>query len=625
MSLAGPLGGTRLYVLGEITGGTAAAPTKTPTLWRIADITVAAPAAATVAGVPAALWGRQRDYDQALAVMDAAGTDRVFLGGSTVQPLAGGQWSASLWCFDVNATPALVPAPRVSQTGVPTTAASTAAGADQAGLIGNNVHADVHSVRVVRPGGGTPDQAHVWVGCDGGVFASAMGGRVNSFAARAVGLATLEAGYVTQHPTSSHYVAVGVQDNGTLTRVGETVWEAFQLGDGGGLAFHPVHAQYLVTQYTNAGWKARPTAGFVGPLFRTAGGSTNSDDRESKASRFYSGMSAIRASATVGRMAIGTNRVWISDDVGGATNTWGVIPHPSGTRVDPRTNGTDPVPLQGAGVPPGVVGAGGVVQLRWASPSELLALYPGGIVRHVEDPVTRVWTSTIVHPGAIGGPSLASNPPTDIWPIAGTRDFYLTTVGDQPGDPALREDTCWFYEQATNTMHATGLRRELDQAGTPGPLDPAQAVVVDPTATDDVYVGTVTGVWNALRLTPGLHLWSPFVNGLPQATVQDLAIWTDPSGAADAPRLLRAAMQSRGLWEVNLAATEARRTYVRVHRHDDRRRFPTPLANPELSATGTPHPVVASPDVVVRPRAPRAAAPAWPFGASVTMTAANVN
>ena len=70
-----------LYFLGD--GGGA------PGLWRIPNaVGPAVPAATAAGGVPAGLWGTQRDYDQAIAV-DAgagpAGADRVYLGGSTVK------------------------------------------------------------------------------------------------------------------------------------------------------------------------------------------------------------------------------------------------------------------------------------------------------------------------------------------------------------------------------------------------------------------------------------------------------------------------------------------------------------------------------------------------------------
>ena len=47
------------------------------------------------------------------------------------------------------------------------------------------------------------------------------------------------------------------------------------------------------------------------------------------------------------------------------------------------------------------------------------------------------------------------------------------------------------------------------------------------------------------------------VDGLPEAEVQDLDIWVDPTVAAPVAataRLLRAGVQARGVWEVDLAA-----------------------------------------------------------------------
>ena len=136
-----------------------------------------------------------------------------------------------------------------------------------------------------------------------------------------------------------------------------------------------------------------------------------------------------------------------------------------------------------------------------------------------------------------------------------------------------------------------------------------------------VYVGAVTGAWRRQHLAPAATPWTRFVNGLPQASVQDLAIWAVPAGG---PRLLRAAVQARGVWEVDLAANEPQRTYLRVHARDDRRRLPTPLANPRRAAGAAAEPVFESPDVVVRPRAGAGIAPRWILGAA-TLNQGNVH
>jgi hypothetical protein len=195
----------------------------------------------------------------------------------------------------------------------------------------------------------------------------------------------------------------------------------------------------------------------------------------------------------------------------------------------------------------------------------------------------------------------------------------------------------WFYDSTAvpPVFVPTGLRQALDQPGppvVPGPVDPVFSVVVDPTSLTTVYVGTVTGVWRGTRTPSALgppalattHAWVPFVNGLPPATVQDLAVWQPPAPAVGAPRLLRAAVQSRGVWEVDLAApTEPSRTYLRVHERDDRRILPTPMKNPRRGPSAPDVPAFASPDLVVRPRWPLATPPGWQLGAG-SISAANV-
>src|SRR4029077_11219727 len=86
---------------------------------------------------------------------------------------------------------------------------------------------------------------------------------------------------------------------------------------------------------------------------------------------------------------------------------------------------------------------------------------------------------------------------------------------------------------------------------------PALAVGVDPDDNSIVYVGTSVGVVRG-QLTIGgtpaaptyAWQWSQFMNGLPEAVVQDLSIFKG-SGL----KLLRAALQARGVWEVDLANT----------------------------------------------------------------------
>ncbi len=608
-----------LYALGENLAGA-------PTVWQVTaplSTPIATPAV-TALNVPATLWlpplgQSQRDYDQAIATDTIAGVDRVYLGGSTVVPgpAPNNEWSASLYCFDV--TPPVLPA--VQPTLTPPAAVSAVgnppggAGADQAGLIGNNLHADVHVIRLT---GAAPPNRQAWVGCDGGVYVSTQSGRVNSFQHRANGMAVIEAGFVAPHPTSSHFAAIGVQDNGAHVRSGDTVWEAIQLSDGGGVAFHPTRSDVVMSQATSGQWRGVPASRFVDPFTRTRGG-TWSTANEAGLGAFYSGAAAVPNGAG-GRIAVGSNRVWISDTIGTqGTINWTALPFP-GPAV-----ATDTYAPNGAGVfvdgNPGfgVPGLGQVITVKFASNTVLHALYQTGIVTYTfsaAGPPASSWTAVAIPPPA--GVTVL----TDLAPVPGSAtDFYLTTVGEMTAGVVPLLETCWLF--TGGAFVATGLRQQLDTPGfpvIPGPLDPAYCVIVDTPNPNDVYVGTVTGVWVGVRTpaaggNPDTWAWQPFVNGLPPVGVQDLTLWINPVGAT--PRLLRAATQSRGVWEVDLSAPlEPTRTYLRVHERDDRRITPTDLRNPRSAPGAALVDAVSSPDIVVRPRANPAAAPRWRQGAS---------
>jgi hypothetical protein len=602
----------RVYVLGEVPGTP-----KTPTIWQIEDVTGAVQMT-PVPGTPATLWGTQRDYDQAIAVDCIAGVDRIYLGGSTVKPKAGVTYSASLYCFDVKTTPSLslVPAEGVSR---PTweSGAGKGDGADQPGLIGNNVHADVHGIVLT---GNDPTRRQVWVATDGGVFVSDRCGRVYTFSSCNTGLAALQPVFVRAHPVNGHMVATGCQDNGTQVRTGDTVWEELFAADGGGLAFVPLAPHLIVRQYNSADWECMTSSAFVDPMQRHPGWPLDQDKigNEDTFALFYSGAAVIGdppgPNPTRSRLAIGTTRVWLTDNLTGtAPNTWTTLPWQADTSAqsptDGRPGGVVPNATQAAfGVP--TPGLGVVVTLAWVSISDLLAIYTGGVVRYKE--TAGKWAVTTLRLTDATCPISRDTTLTDIAPVPDTEDFYLASTG-LDGKPA--QDTVWFYNSTDSKFYRTGLRRKLDIAGappTPGPRDPAFSVVVDPLDTKTVYVGTATGMWKGVRTSQtGAHTWTRFDAGLPQAMVQDLSIWSSPTAGPAGPRLLRAAVQSRGVWEVDLANSAKRITWIRAHRFDNRR---MPRANDvdPMLASAPAASFGASPDIVVRPKWPVAHVPRFP-------------
>ncbi len=628
-----------IYVLVGVTKVPAVAATPDePRLYRIPTVTqpvvgaVGGPSAAVrIAGVPGTLWGTQVSWDQAICVERVGAVDRVWLGGSTVRPFLNADFSASLYCFDIVdagiGAPRLAPVVGVSRSGAP----PLGDGADTDGLIGNNIHADVHAIRAITLASGA---RHVWVTCDGGVYVSEQGGRVNTFQSRGNGLAAIESGFMAMHPTSSHFCALGAQDNGVQVRSGDTMWEVIQVGDGGGVMFHPRASQLVMAQYTSGSWRSSPAAGFTGPIDRQAGGGINTSDRESQLAEFYSGCDTIAVGAAGARVAIGTNRVWISDDLGSAVaNTWRVLPTDPVNAVaarDPRSAAGDDalVVNQNFGLPAPALGA--VVQIRWASATRVYVVYRFGILRHDES--AGLWTTQVIPPPQTSGVPVRSLLCTDLAPVPGTDDFYVTTLGDTEVLPTDPGETCWLYSirapAIAPAFHRTALRRALDSLPpvvTLGPLDPAHAVCLVPDDSRIVYVGTTGGVWRGQRAIDGTHTWAPSMNGLPVTCISDIKIWKDAANAPGAPKLLRVATQSRGMWEMRLHGTdptlefvEPAQTFVRIHRRDDRRWARSPLADPRLRPTARDEVTYASPDVMIRP-APRlatASAIAFPLGAA---------
>src|SRR5262249_10938862 len=215
--------------------------------------------------------------------------------------------------------------------------------------------------------------------CDGGVFRSrAAGGKnkdvKNTFIPRNNGIAALECGFVATHPLQDGYMLAGTTDNGTIDRVGDTVWRCRFPGDGGGVVFNPVAPTRILRQYIRSDWRDDGTAGFQRPVLRSTPISV-AETTENTNAAFYSGADAVMVppanpqSAPSARVAFGTYRVWLSPD-------WGVhwVTLPSATDpmvIGAQTTGIDPT---GRGTAGPTSGDSQVVPCRWASPSRLFVL-----------------------------------------------------------------------------------------------------------------------------------------------------------------------------------------------------------------------------------------------------------
>jgi len=649
LTLTATPGGTVLYVLGRKAKEDPTTHKKTVVagLWKIdGTAAVAGLTATALSGLPEDLFGTvpdQSNYDMCIAV-HPANPSLVYVGGSTVKTTGG--YNAAIYRCEVSGS-------KVTPT-----------------LIGDQVHADVHQLRVGPPVPGHAGKSAVWVGCDGGVFRSDDDGDPGTFVACNDGLAVLEPGYVASHPTNPGIVAAGFQDNGTAVRIGDTVWEQAFEGDGGGVVYDPQAPNRYWRQYTGGDWQDSDKAAkrpvlrrFPRPrdTFKT------SEKIESEAARFYSSADAVvHPLGGDTHLAFGTDRVWYSRDWG---KSWVTLP--SGT--DPRASDNpdlkqdvlDPVDAETTTyndhygstnccdpTGPAVVGKG-ITAVKFARPKtdaavglhklRLLVLFETGLAwlygtRPVVNPVAFNWVEQVREifrepvPGSETTDFQAGNPlgflpvkglASDIAvhdPDAGIRgSCYLTTTGPRYEDDAAtaaRRETLWFFDGTNQwipcglrTVHPRGTWPAADKRVTAAAL----GVVVDPDDKDIVYVGTSVGVVKGkltIGGTPGAptYVWAfdQFVNGLPEAAVQDLSVFK-----AGSTKLLRVALQARGVWETDLAnATSSALTYLRLYPSDTRRILPTLVTGPPTA--GEPKDSIHwydSPDIVVAPGPIPASAP----------------
>jgi hypothetical protein len=567
-----------------------------PALFRVACASAAIPVATRVtAGVPRILKS-QGFYDITIAV-DPANPNRIVLGGctfSTTTPDAAVVSDGAIVMGDVALNAGVL------TFGHPTPFT----------MISIGVHADIHEVKFSN------GSNRLWTCCDGGVLRSDHPTRPAGFVACNDGLSIVETNYVAPHPTCEGYLVAGLQDNAVLTRCSNGVWRVAGLGDGGGVVLDPLRPARFFRQHFQGYWSTSDGS-LTGAELLTRAGTFAKNEFDNCA--FYSTAAAIThkrgtpapASPNIGQIIVGTNRVWYTEDFGA---NWVTLP-----------TGTDPLP--GNLVQDGF--GESITVCRWQSPDVAWILGEGKLMRYVRTAGSDngggpgTWTpqtETIIKKGvknkkdatSAEGPIRDSAVWTDIAvnldpppgagqspAVHGTKGaVYMGTIG-KPDDNDV--DTLWWFD-GTSKWFKTGLRTDVN--GVPAPVT---AIVCDPAFPEEVYVGTTVGVWKGIRTQVGASdpawTWHKRLNGLPEAAVEDLMIFSDGG-----IRLLRAAIAARGLWELRLDVSDVTDlTYIRAHDDDLRYRARAVAMQRDLATARSWH---GSPDVRPR-RAPVAiAAPA---------------
>lgn len=499
-------------------------------------------------------------------------------------------------------------------------------------FIGLGAHPDVHSLAFSN------GNTRLWCGCDGGVFRSDRPRATAGFYPVNTGLSISESNYLACHPLFEGDLMAGLQDNGTVQRLSSHTWRIALVADGGGLMYDLTNPDRWMAQYVRGTWSTPSASWSAGPILRTT-----MHAAEDTSSAFYTQPAVIghvrgvtpNPVTPIAQMLIGTNRLWYSDNFGA---NWVTLP-----------TGTDPLP---AVIPSGAAGLNGaqdnlgepIIATRWQGPDVAWVLCPQTLYRFRRNPGSHhgggpgVWQPQTVLATRVaptvppwgGKPKNAPPPPVDpigpmrraeTWteiepntlPPAGATPqreaLYLGTTGKE-GEAA--SDTLWWFDGEGDTpehWHATELRQRGGVGATELPA-PVTAIVVDADLPNEVWVGTTVGVVHGVRswvAAAPAHWhwdWTPLVNGLPEAPVEDMQLFK--SGAPDNLRLLRVAIAARGVWEVRLDTPDVpAQSYLRVHGGDLRYRAAARL----MRHDGVERPWHASPDLRARV-APRNTLPA---------------
>jgi hypothetical protein len=364
--------------------------------------------------------------------------------------------------------------------------------------IGSTAHADVHGLCFV-PGSSNA----LFAVTDGGVFKSSNAlATTPSFESCNVGLSTLCAEYIGQHPTEPAVLFAGLQDNGTARYTGEECWSNVNGGDGGYCIINWANP-FTVLSYAN------------GKVYRATDGgqdwqswtpvTPNTFFWQSMTEPLVSTPPNTPGQSAADLVAFGTgSTLHISSDFG---LTW----------ISPIT-----------------VNAGGTIySMAFASATRLyLGTTTGGVVRF--DLAGTVWVGTRID-NVAAGPlpiyGLVTDIEVDLADPSGL-SVYLTFGG--AGD--WRH--VWHFDGNAWTP------RSGPSAGDPMSLLDVEhnALVVDPSNPATLFVGADVGVWKS---SDGGGTWATMELGLPDAAVLDLQIH-QPS------RLLRAALYGRGVYQYEL-------------------------------------------------------------------------
>ena len=386
-------------------------------------------------------------------------------------------------------------------------ARSTDGGATFTDPATSGLHADTHFIKIAPS-----NPSIVYHGNDGGVFKSTDGGQ--TWTSVNMGFNTVQFSGLAIHPTDQNFTIGGTQDNGTNNLLANgTTWNRVDFGDGGyAMIDQNATDTSTVTMYhtyfnqTNnlLGFARVDTVaaafdgnwGFFGCSGASANGITCADSV-----LFYAPLA--QGPGNPNTVYYGSDRLYRSTDKG-VNNT-----------VVSQAPITASTPISSIAIAP------------LDDNYRLVGQSNGGLF----------YTTT-------GSSTLTNLDPNNVIP-----NRFVGRVMFDPSNKNTAYVALGGYMASTTTANShlwkiTNLDTTPVLTGMPGLPDvPMQAIAVDSTNGNRVYVGTDIGVYAS---TDGGVSWTPFGTGLPVVSVFDAKL--QPSSG-----VLRIATHGRGLWEATPA------------------------------------------------------------------------
>jgi hypothetical protein len=331
----------------------------------------------------------------------------------------------------------------------------------------------------------------VYAGSDGGIYRSSDGGITWTDSVNE-GLCIMQCEFIDQHPSSDAVLFSGTQDNGTEQFRNSPIFNHADDGDGGYCAVDRTVPNNVLSTYYGNSPKRSTVGGKFGTWMSVSGGIAGPG-------LFYPPMALDETNPN--NAAFGTDRINL--DAAQGTGGW-------------PTKVTLP-------------GMSGSVSAIHYTNSNLIyaATCSGKVYRLVKSGST--WTATAIHAAPLPvGPFI-----TDIATVPGSPNTIILTMSGFGHGHVWRGIFSGTSATWTN----------ISGSGTSAIPDiPANALVIDPSATNTFYVATDVAVYRSIN---GGASWTQFSEGLPNTAVFDMRLH-NPT------RLLRAATHGRGVWERKL-------------------------------------------------------------------------